>query len=114
MARIKQVLNERRVAYEGALKIHAENIVKARSRRRERYKKTKAKLEMKLSALNANDEREEAERIKLEKLAAERAEKMLNKTAGVLKREDVKSLSPGGRRNSRAARRAGRKRAARR
>ena len=41
MARIKYVINERRLAYEGAMKIHAEKVEQAAKEKRERAAKKK-------------------------------------------------------------------------
>lgn len=75
MARIKQVLNERRLAYEGALKIHADNRAKVKHTNQGPYGETKARLQRKLNALIVDEERAEVKRIELEKLAAEKAVK---------------------------------------
>jgi len=90
MARIKQVLNERRVAYEGALKIHADNRRKAIIAKQARaYGVMKLQLQKRLKVVIADDKLAERKRISKERRRTRRLElrtRMERRDAGRLRK----------------------------
>jgi hypothetical protein len=90
MARIKLVLNERRLAYEGALKIHADNRAKTISARA-RHGRAHMRLQRQLKAVIADDKRAEREKVKMEKEETKRLEEKIRKDKRAAKRLETKA-----------------------